>query len=298
MDKDLQGEVSGINIGFIENTVSPSPIVKWAGGKSKLISIYKSLLPQRFRYYYEPFVGGGALFFYLYNNKYIIRANLNDSNRELINLYQCIRDSVEELLEELERHEVNKSNRKYYYQVRNLDRDSVFLDKYTPAQRAARVLYLNKTCYNGLFRVNRKNQFNVPFGNYKNPNIKDATNLLSVSKALKTATITCQDFQQAVSNARSGDFVYFDPPYYPVSATSFFTSYTENSFSGKDQQRLAQTFRELDQRGCYVMLSNSNIEPVLKLYKDFRIEKLTARRAINSQGDGRGPVPEIVIINY
>ncbi len=281
-----------------KNAAAPGPFLKWAGGKSKLIKLYEPFLPRSFQAYYEPFVGGGALFFYLYNTKTLAGAYLNDSNKELINLYKCLRDNPEELLEELATYEAHKLHKEYYYQVRNLDRDHLTFNQLTPVQRAARVLYLNKTCYNGLYRVNKKNQFNVPFGNYKNPTIRDAANLRAVSRALQLTTLTCQDFQQAVSTAGPGDFIYFDPPYYPVSATSFFTSYTETSFSARDQQRLAQTFRALDRRGCLVMLSNSCMEPVLELYRGYRIERLMARRDINSRGNGRGLVPEIIVTNY
>lgn len=280
------------------NAAAPGPFLKWAGGKSKLIKLYEPFLPHNFQAYYEPFVGGGALFFYLYNTKTLAGAYLNDSNKELINLYKCLRDNPEELLEELATYEAHKLHKEYYYQVRNLDRDPLTYNQLTPVQRAARVLYLNKTCYNGLYRVNKKNQFNVPFGNYKNPTIRDAANLRAVSRALQLTTLTCQDFQQAVSTAGPGDFIYFDPPYYPVSTTSFFTSYTETSFSARDQQRLAQTFRALDRRGCLVMLSNSCMEPVLELYRGYRIERLMARRDINSRGNGRGLVPEIIVTNY
>jgi DNA adenine methylase len=281
-----------------EEIIPPNPFVKWAGGKSQLLSMYSSFIPETFHAYHEPFVGGGALFFNLYNKGCIKKAYLNDSNSELINLYLCIRDNIEELFEELGKHEANKFSKQYYYKVRNLDRDPESFAQFTSVQRAARALYLNKTCFNGLFRVNRKGQFNVPFGNYKNPNVLDEVNLRAVRRALKNAAITCLDFQQALLVAHSGDLIYFDPPYYPVSATSSFTSYTENSFSFKDQERLAQTFRELDEKGCYVMLSNSYIEPIIELYKGYRIETLMARRAINCQGDRRGPVPEIVVTNY
>lgn len=283
---------------FPEETIPPGPFLKWAGGKSQLLNAYLSFLPETFQAYYEPFVGGGALFFYLYNKGLIKKAYLNDNNSELINLYLCLRDHIEELLAELSKHEANKMSKKYYYKVRNLDKNPKSFARLTAVQRAARTLYLNKTCFNGLFRVNKKGQFNVPFGHYKNPNVLDEANLRAASRALRGTTITCGDFQQAVLSARPGDFIYFDPPYHPVSATSSFTSYTEGSFSYKDQERLAQTFRELDKRGCFVMLSNSCTEPILHLFKDYRVEKIMARRAINCQANRRGPVPEIVVVNY
>jgi len=281
-----------------KSSIPPTPFVKWAGGKSQLLGAYRDFIPQVFNSYYEPFVGGGALFFALYRQKRITKAYLNDSNGELINLYLCLRDHLEELMEELKKHEAGKLSKKYYYEVRNLDRKGEAFARLTAVQRAARTLFLNKTCFNGLFRVNRKGHFNVPFGKNKNPSVLDEINLRAASRALQRATITCGDFLQALFSARRGDFIYFDPPYHPLSPTSSFTSYTEDGFSYEDQKRLAQAFRELDARGCLVMLSNSCAEAVLELYRGYRIEKLLAKRAINSQVAGRGPVPEIVVTNY
>ena len=283
---------------MVFDDLASGPIVKWAGGKSQLLNRYSMFIPETFNAYHEPFVGGGALFFNLYSNKRIGRAYLNDTNRDLVNLYICIQNDLEELKKELRMYEENKLSKQYYYKVRNLDRDGEAYTRLTSVQRAARTLYLNKTCYNGLFRVNSKGQFNVPFGNYKNPKVLDTASLSAVSCALRLATITCLDFETALVAACPGDFIYLDPPYHPVSATASFTSYTENSFSYTDQERLARTFRELDERGCQVMLSNSCTEPIIELYKGYRMEKLMARRAINCQGDRRGPVPEIVVMNY
>lgn len=282
----------------INNEIFPGPVVKWAGGKSQLLNAYRPLFPQSFGAYHEPFTGGGALFFHLYNKGQITKAYLNDSNSELINLYLCIRDNLDRLLEELKHYEAQKKSKEHYYTVRNLDRNPQSFGRLTNVQRAARALYLNKTCYNGLYRVNSKGQFNVPFGNYKNPNVLDEPKLRAVSSAFAHTKITCLDFEIALTEARPGDFIYFDPPYHPVSATASFTNYTENSFSFQDQQRLAHAFRELDKKGCRVMLSNSCVEPVIELYEGFPMEKIMARRAINSQGDRRGSVPEIVVTNY
>lgn len=280
-----------------EELVPPGPIVKWAGGKKQLLDRYSSFVPQTFHGYHEPFVGGGALFFYLYNKNRIGKAFLNDTNSDLINLYSCIQQDVAGLIKELGMYEANKLNKQYYYEVRNLDRDREAYARLTSVQRAARTLYLNKTCFNGLFRVNRKGQFNVPFGNYKRPRVLDAARLSAASRALRHAALTCLDFESALA-AAPGDFIYLDPPYHPASATASFTSYTRNSFSYQEQQRLARTFREFDQKGCHLMLSNSCAEPIIELYKGYHMEKLMARRAINCHGDRRGPVPEIVVTNY
>lgn len=276
----------------------PGPVVKWAGGKSQLLSAYSSLLPQSFHAYYEPFVGGAALYLHLYNKESITKAYLNDGNNELINLYLCIRDELEALIGELKKYEPCKMSKEYYYRIRNLDRDPVAFARLSPVQRAARTLYLNKTCFNGLYRVNSKGQFNVPFGHYKNPTVLDESNLRAVNAAFAATVITCLDFEAALEAAAPGDFIYFDPPYHPVSATASFTSYTEHSFSLQDQQRLAAAFRRLDKKGCLLMLSNSAVEPVIELYQGFRLEKIMARRAINSRADRRGAVPEIVVTNY
>lgn len=280
------------------NDIAPGPVVKWAGGKNQLLNAYSSLFPDSFKAYHEPFVGGCALYFHLYNRGRITKAYLNDCNSELINLYLCIRDELQDLIEELKKYETHKLSKVHYYKVRNYDREPEVFARFTNVQRAARALYLNKTCYNGLYRVNSKGQFNVPFGHYKNPTVLDESNLRAVNGAFADSSITCLDFEVAAAAANPGDFIYFDPPYHPVSATASFTSYTENSFSFQDQQRLANTFRELDKKGCFVMLSNSYVEPIIELYEGCRMEKIMARRAINCQGNRRGSVPEIVVTNY
>ncbi|RJX24778.1 MAG: DNA adenine methylase [Dethiobacter sp.] len=275
-----------------------APFVKWAGGKNQLLSSYLSFLPKAFNNYFEPFVGGGAFFFFLFNESKISSAYLNDSNSELVNLYLSIRDDCEQLIEALRNHENNKLSRDYYDHIRNWDRDAAFFLNLHPLERAARTLFLNKTCFNGLYRVNKKGQFNVPFGKYKSPRILDEANLRAASGALSGVKLSCQDFRLAVATAREGDFIYFDPPYHPVSSSAFFTSYTEDNFSYADQVRLAQTFRDLDKRGCKVMLSNSYLQPVLDLYKGYRLEKIMAKRTINCKAGGRGPVPEVLVLNY
>lgn len=265
---------------------SVKPPVKWAGGKGQLIPQFEPLFPEEFDLYVEPFVGGGAVFFHLLPEKSV----LIDDNPELINFYLVVRDDLESLLSDLRKH---RNEREYYYQVRALDPESL-----DPVRRASRFLFLNKTAYNGLWRVNRVGKHNVPFGRYKHPKIVDEENLRMVSAAFKGAEILLGDFSDALEFARPGVFVYMDPPYHPVSPTACFTSYTSSAFDEKEQRRLAEVFRVLDDKGCFVMLSNSDTPFIRELYEGFAIDVVHARRAINSKGDGRGPVTELVIRNY
>jgi DNA adenine methylase len=274
----------------------PTPFLKWAGGKSQLLAQFETLFPERrFAHYFEPFVGSGAVFFALYNQGRISQAALSDRNPELINCYSTVREQPEALIEILGQHHTNH-NRDYYYQIRALDRqDDVTL---APVERAARMIYLNRTCYNGLWRVNRKGQFNVPMGSYKNPRILNAPNLRAVSRALQGVSIIVMDFRRVVDAAQPGDFVYFDPPYVPLNATSNFTSYTAGNFSLDDQRDLADTFAALDRRGVSVMLSNSDTPLVRELYAAYQIREVKAARLINSKANGRGEISELVITNY
>lgn len=262
------------------------PPIKWAGGKGQLIGQFGPLFPDRFKCLIEPFVGGGAVFFYLRPPQ----AFLFDHNEELINFYQVVRDKLELLLTDLTRH---KNTAEYYYQVRAQEPAAL-----TDVQRASRFLYLNKTAYNGLWRVNRKGRHNVPFGRYKNPRIIDEENLRIVSAALKRAGIKHGDFSRVLAVAGPGMFVYLDPPYHPLSSTARFTSYTADSFDENDQRRLADVFRELDRRGCLVMLSNSDTKFIRELYPEYNITTVTAKRAINCRADGRGLITELVVRNY
>jgi DNA adenine methylase len=262
------------------------PPAKWAGGKTQLLSQLRPLFPKRFDLYLEPFVGGGAVFFDLQPD----RAVLIDSNFELINFYQVVKNNLDELLQDLEQH---KNEKDYYYKVRSLDPEQM-----ASIERASRFLFLNKTCFNGLWRVNKKGKFNVPFGRYKNPNYRDEENLRLVSIALQDAEIICDDFFTVLEYAIPGAFVYLDPPYYPLSKTANFTSYTKDSFSEEDQRRLAETFRELDAKHCNVMLSNSDTDYIRGLYKGYDMKVVYAKRAINSKGTKRGPIKELVIRNY
>lgn len=270
------------------------PFLKWAGGKRQLISTLKEHLPKNYNTYYEPFIGGGALLFELQPKKAVI----NDSNAELINCYRVIKDSVEELIEELKKHE-NNNKEEYYYAMREWDRKKSYKTK-TKIEKASRIIYLNKTCYNGLFRVNSQAQFNVPFGRYKNPNILDVAVLKAVSKYLNKnqVEILNSDFSQAVETAKKGDFIYFDPPYDPVSDTASFTGYDINGFNRNEQKRLKETVDELDKKGCKVLLSNSYTDFIVDLYKDYERVKLSAIRTINSNARKRGRVDEILVKNY
>ncbi len=264
----------------------PKPFVKWAGGKKQIINELIARVPESYGRYYEPFVGGGALLFSLMPDKAVI----NDINEELINAYTVIRDNVEALINSLKRH---KNTKEYYYFMRSMKPSD-------PVERASRFIYLNKTCYNGLWRVNSKGEFNVPFGRYKNPNICDEENLRAVSEYLRTCDITIlnTDYKEAIATAERGDFIYLDPPYAPSSPTASFTKYTRDGFGLEDQKELAEIFRSLDKKGCKVMLSNSNTEFVRNLYRGFNIEVVRANRYINCVADRRKNHTELIIRNY
>ena len=270
------------------------PFVKWAGGKNGLINSLISFIPKNFNYYFEPFVGGGALFFYLKNLNILNskKIYLNDKNAELINAYKQIKINPNKLLEELEILKNNHS-KEYFYKIRNLDRDSNFYSL-SEVFRAARFIYLNKTCFNGLCRYNAKGNFNTPMGNYKNPKIYDKDLIFSVHKVLKNVSITNKDFEVISLKAKKGDFVYFDPPYYPLNKTSSFVSYTDN-FSANEQIRLYKLFKMLDCEGIKVLQSNSNTDFIKELYKDFEIIEVISKRAINCKGDKRGKITELII---
>ena len=261
--------------------------MKWAGGKGSLIAQFEPLFPREpWDLYVEPFVGGGAVFFHLLPR----RAVLIDNNEELINFYRVVRDSLDALLVDLRKHQ---NTADYYYRIRALSPTEL-----SPVERASRFLYLNKTGYNGLWRVNGNGQHNVPFGRYKKPKIIDEPNMRLVSSALSQAEILLGDFSLALEYAKPGAFVYLDPPYHPLSETARFTGYTKDGFDAEDQRRLARVFRELDRRGCLVMLSNSDTPFIRELYAAYDIRVVFAKRAINCRGDGRGPITELVIRNY
>lgn len=271
----------------------PAPFLKWAGGKSRLIPQLAAFFPQKLpRGYLEPFAGGGAVFFHVRANLGAAHYTLIDNNEELIHCYRTVRDETDALIERLGAHRALHS-RAHYYQVRQ--QDPGLLD---PVGRAARFIYLNKTCYNGLYRVNSRGRFNVPIGAYPNPQIFDPENLRSVAGHLQGVALETGDFEQVVSLAQEGDFVYFDPPYHPISRTSKFTSYTPDAFSSYDQERLKRAVELLAARGCLVMVSNSDCEFIRDLYRDFRIETVQAARAINSDASRRGLINEVVVLNY
>ncbi len=268
------------------NAASARPFLKWAGGNTQLLPQFRSFIPKSFKTYHEVFLGGGALFFSLGPDA----ARLTDLNTELIDCYRAIRDDVDGVIAALRKHRYDKD---HFYQVRELAPDSLSL-----AARAARMIFLNKTAFNGLYRVNSSGRFNVPFGRHKNPLICDTENLRACSAALTHATVEVADFSAVADHAKRGDFVYFDPPYVPVSETSYFTSYAVGGFTWDDQRRLADVLRVLSKKRVKVMLSNSDAPQLRALYSEFRIEQVEATRRINSQVAGRGKITEIVVLNY
>ena len=275
---------------------SPKPFVKWAGGKRQIITSLEGHLPKKFNTYFEPFLGGGALLFHLLNQSPNLKCNISDLNSDLILAYITIRDKVEQLIESLEKHSGKyfTDQREYYYSVRELAPKNQI-------EKVSRLLFLNKTCFNGLYRVNSKGQFNVPLGRYTNPSIVNKENLISVSKILqsKNIAIRCQDFAAILDEAKKDDFVYFDPPYQPVSKTANFTSYTKCEFTYKDLERLADLCQKLDKKDCKVLLSNSNTKEVKKLFSSkWKIVEILANRAINSNSKKRTGHSELLIKNY
>jgi DNA adenine methylase len=268
--------------------------LKWAGGKLQLIEQFENLFPHNFRNYYEPFIGSGAVFFYVKSKLKPNKVILSDTNEELINCFCVVRDKPSELVELLLNHR-KKHSKEYYYSVRSME--SSTLDS---LDRAARLIYLNKTCFNGLYRVNSKGQFNVPFGDYENPSIFDKNILFQSSQLLQGVHLQVMTFEKVLDFAGKDDFVYFDPPYIPLSKTSSFTRYSKSDFSMMEQKRLSEVFRILDSRGCFVMLSNSDHALTRELYRHY--EKNTvivrAKRMINSVGSRRGAINEVVVTNY
>jgi len=275
--------------------IKGKPFVKWAGGKRQIIDKLKMYVPDEYNTYYEPLVGGGALLFELSPKNAVI----NDYNEELINVFKCIKEEEKfsKMCSELNRHEMNHSE-EYYYEIRNKDRDKAKFKRMPDYKRGARTIYLNKACFNGLYRVNSKNEFNVPFGKKTKVNTYDGQNLGIIHSYLNFNNVELMntDFEECVKGAKEGDFIYFDPPY--DSETSTFNSYTENGFGREDQIRLAKVYKELADRGCYVMLSNHNTSLVKDLYKNFNIHVIEAKRNINSNGKKRGTVEEVIITNY
>jgi len=278
----------------------PKPFVKWVGGKRQLLQQFRDkgfYPPVSFdaskNTYHEPFVGGGAVFFDLLP----IKASINDINSELVTTYTVIKNSVNTLIAELESGSYTY-NKDVFLRIRALD-----TTKLTEVERAARFIYLNRTAFNGMYRVNKSGQFNVPFGRYTNPQICDAENLLKVSKVLTHTEIKNGSYKFVLDVAKSGDFVYFDPPYYPVSKTASFTAYSNDAFLEKEQIELRDTYMELHRKGCFVMLSNSDTQFVRDLFSNYQndgivVHTVEAGRNINAKASGRGKVSEILVVNY
>jgi DNA adenine methylase len=278
------------------NRRNARPFLKWVGGKQQLLTQFEPLFPpKQFRRYFEPFVGGGAVFFHLSSTRRIpSEVFLFDNNPELVNAYVATRDKVDKLIDALKRHQ-RLHSKMYYYKVRNLDREN---GDFSDIERAARTVYLNRTCFNGLYRVNGKGQFNVPMGSYASPQILLESVIRAASAALQGVNIEVKDFRNMPNLSQRGDFFYFDPPYDPLTQTASFTSYTSDNFDEDDQRELAKVFTALSAKGAYAMLSNSKTPLILDLYKNFRIETVRARRAVNSNGAGRGCIEEVVVLNY
>jgi DNA adenine methylase len=277
--------------------------VKWAGGKGQLLAELVRRAPRRVETYYEPFLGGGAMFFALQADPELAprHAVLNDLNRDLMTVYEVVRDDLDRLIARLEAHALpylaagDEARAELYYAERDRRPDDA-------VDLAARFIFLNKTCFNGLYRVNRKGQFNVPHGRYRMPRILDCEGLRAASAALQRAELTSVDFEESVRPARPGDFVYFDPPFEPLSKTSSFTGYTEDSFDRAQQLRLKWVMDDLHARGVTAMLSNSPQDFIEGIYRAdrerYRLEYTPARRAINSRGDRRGVIDELIVTNY
>jgi DNA adenine methylase len=272
------------------------PALKWAGGKNQISELIIDHFPESFINYYEPFVGAGAIFLKLQNEKTII----NDTNKELYALYNCFKSkkSFIKLVSLLEYHE-QKHSKDYYNKIRNIDRKKDFL-KIDKETKAARLVYLNKTCFNGIYRVNKSGFFNVPWNGKEKVKIFDYVNLIRIFDYFSTANlkITNLDFEKAVSKAKKGDLIYFDPPYDPLNKTSSFTSYTNTGFDKNDQIRLKNLIDILTKKGVYIVLSNSDTEFIRELYKKFNVYTIKAKRTLNSKADKRGYVNEVLITNY
>jgi DNA adenine methylase len=267
------------------------PFVKWAGGKTQLLAQLAQFYPPKgsVERYIEPFLGSGAVYFHVKSMVEPRQALLWDNNQELVDAFTAVRDNVDAVIRQLLAHQ-RKHGKAYFLAMRTK------LRRKSP-EVAARLIYLNKTCFNGLYRVNSKGVFNVPFGRYPKPSIMNEASLRQASAALAGARIEQEDFKMLLVEARPGDFIYFDPPYHPRSATSRFTSYTKDSFSEKDQRALAAVYRGLDEKGCLLMLSNSDTPLIRELYQDFHIREVSARRLINSKADRRGVISELGVLN-
>ena len=271
------------------------PVLKWVGGKRQLLPQIKKYIPKTINTYYEPFIGGGAVFFEIQPKKAVV----NDMNDELINVYNVIKNNFEDLVKSLSDKEKYSNTSECFYNIRAIDRDYTEYNRLSNIQKAARILYLNKTCYNGLYRVNSAGEFNSPFGNYKNPSIVNESVLGAVSQYLNEANVKFLngDFEYAVKTAKKGDFVYFDPPYAPISRTSNFTGYNEIGFGEREQIRLKELCDKLTKKGVEILVSNSDCEFIRDLYKEYEIIEIKAKRSINCNANGRGEISEVLITN-
>lgn len=281
----------------MKNNPLVSPVLKWVGGKRQLLKEILPLIPKNITTYYEPFVGGGAVLFALQPKKSVI----NDYNEELINVYKVIMDNPDELINILKIHKENNSS-EYYYKIREIDRSPGY-SSLNNIERAARIIYLNKTCYNGLYRVNQAGQFNSPYGKYKNPNIVNAPTLKAMHDYFNKSNvaITSGDYKDILKKIRANtkSFVYLDPPYYPLSSSSSFTGYTDNGFGEEQQIELKKECDKLNKKGIRFLLSNSSCEFIEELYKhDYNIKVIKAKRVLNSDGNKRGEIDEVLISNY
>ncbi len=266
--------------------VKAQPFLKWAGGKTQLLNELIKRVPVKYNVYFEPFIGGGALYFAIAPDEAVI-ADIND---DLVNAYLVVRDSPDELLEALSKY---KNEKDFYYSIRSQDQN-----KLSEVERAARLIYLNRTCFNGLYRVNKSGQFNVPFANYKNPNFTQTDRILAASEILQNTDVHNAGFEKVLVEAKAGDFIYLDPPYYPKDVYSDFKRYNKEQFYKNDHERLADLYNELTERGCYVMLSNSDTPFTRELYKKWRVDTVYAKRLINRDASKRGEVTEIIVTNY
>ena len=276
----------------MKKLVFPKPFLKWAGGKTNLLGQYEPLFPEWSGDYFEPFIGSGAVFFYLSARPEERNYYLSDLNREIVDAFCAVRDDVEGVIKLLAKHQQLHS-KDYFYQVRGLVPQNL-----SALEKAARTIYLNKTCFNGLYRVNKKGEFNVPMGNYKKPSILQIETLKAASRALSSADLSTGHYSVLVDKAQAGDFIYLDPPYHPLSKTAMFTNYVAQAFGEKDQMELAEVVTALSKKGCLVMESNSNTDFIKDLYKGFKIQEVWSRRSINREKSKRGAITELVVTNF
>lgn len=279
---------------YKNKAIKVRPLLKWAGGKRQIVHHLISKLPEKFSVYYEPFFGAGALFLELYNRGLLKKAVISDLNKELIALYTLVRDRCSGIIEELENIRFT-NNKDDYYRARDLFNS---MESDHNPEKAALMIYLNRHAYNGLYRVNSSGKFNVPFGRYAHPSLPTPDDIISFSKALSHVKIINKDFETAVADATVSDFVYFDPPYAPLSRSSDFSAYSSLGFSLDEQKRLSRVFEELSSRGVMVMESNSATPFIKDLYRNYPQSTVQASRNINSKSNGRGKISELIITNY